>query len=229
MSSLSFIGLYCNDYVSFVFLYAHQLINQILYTNNPIAVSLISCTYSGESVLNNTTRHELTISARTPETVVEGERFELIFHFKNRGQTVFPGGAINILVSWPALGPNAAVSFPIDINKPLSPNDIFEYSKEETPLVAGYTFFKVIFSGLTHNMQSFVPVQNGNVFLFLEDGRQITPNLIFGAVRAKSHEEIYSKEEVDVALKALRWAIYAFAATVAFGLIDVLLRFFLQM
>ena len=70
-------------------------------------------------------------------------------------------------------------------------------------------------------------LDNGKVFLFLKDEkRKITHNLVFGSIQAKSHEELLAKEEVDYARKALKWAIIAFAATVVFGFIDILLRFF---
>ncbi len=177
--------------------------------------------------MSNPTNYELTISAQTPETVIEGEPFETIFRVKNKGQNDFPGGTISIIVSWPALGPNATVVFPIVVNKPLAPGDSFEYARKETPLIAGYTFFNVAFSVMQGTKTDLIYFPKGVIRMFHEDGRQLTRNFIFGAVRAKSHEEIYSKQEVDVALKALRWAIYAFAATVGFGLIDVLLRFFL--
>lgn len=55
------------------------------------------------------------------------------------------------------------------------------------------------------------------------------------AVRARTHEEIsqeeqvkISTEELRVARKTLRWAIIAFAATVIFGLLDLVLRVFMR-
>jgi hypothetical protein len=50
--------------------------------------------------------------------------------------------------------------------------------------------------------------------------------MIFGAVRARSHEEIFQEEAVVVARRTLKWALVALALTVAIGLAELLLETF---
>ena len=72
--------------------------------------------------------------------------------------------------------------------------------------------------------QNFVQTSVGRIHFFLEDGRRIVGGMLFGAVRAKSHEEIYQREELQVARRSLQWAIYAFVAAIIFGFVDLMLR-----
>jgi len=166
--------------------------------------------------------YELSIRAETPKTVVEGEPFEVTYHIKNVGTTVFPGGTIGVRVSWANLAPTNFVTHPININRPLPPNDSFAVSKTETPLAAGYTMFTIFFTKNTNSIH----VSGGRIHIYLEDRRRIVQGMLFGAVRAKSHEEIYQREELQVARRSLRWAIYAFVAAVVFGFVELMLRFF---
>lgn len=164
----------------------------------------------------------LSIRAETPKTVAEGEPFKVTYHVRNIGTTVFPGGTIGVRVSWANLAPTNFVTHPININRPLPPNDSFTVSKTETPLAAGYTMFTIFFTKNTNSIQ----VSGGRIHIYLEDRRRIVQGMLFGAVRAKSHEEIYQREELQVASRSLRWAIYAFIATVVFGFVELMLRFF---
>ena len=161
----------------------------------------------------STTVYKLSIRAQTPDTVVEGELFEIVYHIKNVGNNTFPGGIVPIRVSWANLGPNSFVTQTVDINKPLNPNDTFVFRVKETPMAAGYTLFQPIMG--TGNV---VPLPAGNVLLFLVDGRQIVDGMIFGAVRARSHEEIFQEEAVVVARKTLNWALVALTVTAFLGL-----------
>ena len=172
--------------------------------------------------------YELTINVEKPETAVEGERFDLIYHIRNRGNNIFPGANITIVISWANLDPSRFVTFPFSIPV-LNPNDIFDQRASETPLANGYTEFTLLL-----NQTNEVMVPTGRVRLYLEDGRQITGGMLFGAVRAKSHEEVSQAEQcklsadnLRIAEKTLKWAIVAFAATVLFGFIDVLLTLLL--
>lgn len=67
--------------------------------------------------------------------------------------------------------------------------------------------------------QNFVQIPRGKVFLFLEDGRPLVQNMLFGAVRAKSHEEISQGREVLIALVAL-------ILIVIFQIFDWVLRYY---
>ena len=75
--------------------------------------------------------YELSIRAETPDTVVEGEPFEVTYYIKNVGSSIFPGGIFVVKVSWPSLGPNIYVTHPINVSRPLSPNKMFNASKKK--------------------------------------------------------------------------------------------------
>jgi hypothetical protein len=162
--------------------------------------------------------YKLSVRAHTPDTVVEGELFEIVYHIKNVGNNTFPGGIVPIRVSWANLGPNAFVTQAVDINRPLNPNDTFVFTVKETPMAAGYTLFQPIMG-----KGNVVPLPAGNVLLFLADGRQIVGSMIFGAVRARSHEEIFQEEAVVVARKTLKWALVALVVTAIVGLVELML------
>jgi hypothetical protein len=166
--------------------------------------------------------YELSIRVDTPLTVIEGERFQHTYHITNVGSTIFPGANLPILVMWAKLGPTSYVRQIIPINAPLNPTDRFEYSQMETPLADGYTIFT---PELNQNDEIIPPT--GIVRLFLEDRRRIHRGMLFGAVRARSHEEILQERELRLARRTLLWAIAAFGATVFFALVDTLLKLLL--
>ena len=163
-------------------------------------------------------QYRLSIYAETPKRVVEGELFEIVYEVKNIGKNRFPGGIIQVLVSWASLGPHVTVIHDIEIKEPLDPDETFEFKVEETPLADGYTMFQ------PEMMRNQVMLPVGDILLFLRDGRRIVGNMIFGAVRARSHEEIFQEEAVIVARKTLNWALIALVFTACIGLVELLLE-----
>jgi len=158
--------------------------------------------------------YELSIRTVTPKTVVEGEPFKVTYHIRNIGKNVFPGGTISVSVSWANLGQNPFVIHHISIGA-LQPGGSFSHSVIETPLATGYTMFIPI---LAPN-QNFVQIPRGRILLYLEDGRPLTPSMLCGAVRAKSHEEINE-------FRAVRIALIALFLVVIFQAIDWILRYY---
>ena len=183
----------------------------------------------------NPAPYRLNLEVETPPTVVEGESFNIVYRVKNVGNSAFPGGYVNVEISWPSLDPK--VYQPIIINKPLAPGDEFiERGYSQAPLVAGYTWFHVFIAEASNRVP--VIVTKGPAQLHPPQlHQQISPTqatyvkIPAHAVRARSHEEISQAEQVVLSTDALkvsrvtlRWAIAAFGATVAFALLDLLLR-----
>lgn len=160
-------------------------------------------------------KHKLNIRAVTPKLSTEGEEFTVTYVVRNVGSTVFPGGNIQIQLTWPSL-PNTVVTDPIAINSSLSSGSEFiSYKQKHTPLVAGYTFFTVGNAAASDGK----PVE-----VYLPDGRQLWPalvanaNQLFHAVRARTHEEISQRNAVWIAVISL-------AIIAAFQVLDWLFRF----
>jgi hypothetical protein len=174
-------------------------------------------------------RLQLTIT--TPEVVTEGETFNIGYRVKNIGNTVFPGGVVNVELSWPSLEPR--VYQPIVINRPLAPNDEFEENRYgQTPLVAGYTWFHV---------HQAVDSNGANIEIFNASGAQIYPPQQLSvssstvtyfrqpahAVRARTHEEIYTKRSLIYTRWAMWIAVGSLAAVALIQIVDWMIRFFL--
>jgi hypothetical protein len=161
----------------------------------------------------------------TPKVVTEGEAFNIGYKVKNVGTTVFPSGVVTVEISWPSLEPK--VYQPVIINSPLSPNDEFEEHRySQAPLVAGYTWF--------HIYQA-VASDRANVEVYNATGAQLYPYQQLNvsssavtyfrqpahAVRARTHEEVYTKWALWIATGSL-------AAVAAIQIVDWVIRFYLK-
>jgi hypothetical protein len=206
----------------------------------PLLQILISKMHTGRSQMGsmqaqNPPQYRLTLEVETPPTVVEGEAFNIVYRVKNVGTAPFPGGHVTVELSWPSLDPK--VYQPIVLSNPLAPGQEFiERGYSQAPLVAGYTWFHVYEAAASNAVP--VIVLKGAAQLFPPQiHQQISATqatymrIPAHAVRARTHEEISQEQQVVLSTDALkvsrvtlRWAIAAFAATVAFALLDLLLR-----
>lgn len=174
----------------------------------------------------------LQLTVTTPEVVTEGEAFSIRYRVRNIGTAVFLGGVVNVEISWPSLPPR--VYQPIIINRPLPPNDEFEENRySQAPLVAGYTWFHV------HNA---VDSKGANVEVFNAGGTQLYPPRQLNvsptavtyfmqpahAVRARTHEEIYTRRSLIYTKWAMWVAVGSLAAVAVIQIIDWMIRFFLK-
>ena len=170
----------------------------------------------------------LSISMRLPRIATEGEPFTLSYEVRNIGNTNFPGGMIRVVMIWPALGPTLVVGHPLNVG-PLLPGETWHsHEFTETPPISGITVF-------VPDNDPFIASNGRPIELYLADGITLSQNRPIGAVRARNHEEISQEQQVRIAMmdlkvsrKALNWATIAFAATVAFGFLDLLLRVLLS-
>ena len=63
--------------------------------------------------------HRLSIFVRLPKIATESKAFTLTYEVKNIGDSIFPGGAQNMIISWLAV-PTMLVGNPLDVG-PLKP------------------------------------------------------------------------------------------------------------
>ena len=158
--------------------------------------------------------------------------FNIGYRVRNIGNGVFPaGGLVNVEISWPGLEPK--VYQPIIIDRPLSPNDEFEENRySQAPLVAGYTWFHV-HQAVDSNGASVDVVNPSGGQLYPPQQLNVSPTQVTyfrqpaHAVRARTHEEVYAKEELALTRKSLiytRWAMWiavgSLAAVAAIQIID---------
>jgi len=140
--------------------------------------------------------YRLSISLRLPKIATEGEAFALTYEVKNIGNSNFPGGALNVIMSWPAIGPTMFVGHPLNVG-PLSSGQVWTSHRFiETPIVAGYTVF----------VPANIPFRANDgraIELYLADGVTLSQNRPIGAIRARSHEEISQKQAVQIAIVSL--------------------------
>lgn len=140
--------------------------------------------------------YRLSISMKLPRIATEGETFTLTYEVKNIGGSRFPGGALNVIMSWPAIGPTMFVGHPLTVG-PLAPNELWSsHEFRETPIVTGYTVF-------TQANAPFKAVDGRVIELYLEDNATLSQNRPIGAIRARSHEEISQKQAVQIAIVSL--------------------------
>lgn len=141
--------------------------------------------------------YKLQVKAVLPEYVVEGERFEGSFVFKNVSGIFFPGVHASVLVTCAELE-RYSVTKPTDINH-LGPNDEFEILFEETPASSGYLLFQMNFNEYTNHA-----IDSMLIEYYLEDGRLLTPGFVLGGVRAKSREEVLHERHIEALKKATK-------------------------
>ena len=136
--------------------------------------------------------YKLVIKVITPNVVIEGEFFDIIYEIKNDSDTLFPGGNLRVYMSWPEISASYLVHHDLGI-KEIKPKESQRITTKDKPSASGMTTFLTT----TPSFQAF----DGNLTrLYLEDGRQLDPMQVFGAVRAKSRKEII-QEELTNALK----------------------------
>jgi len=162
-------------------------------------------------------KYHLSIRAETPKTVIEGEPFKVTYHIKNIGENIFPGGEIYIRLDFVKL--ESELHHSIKITSTLKPNEEFKISIEETPLASGYIIFLPPLPLATSSSGDFFIIEGGRVFFYREDGRPIIEGMMFGSVRARSHEEIGQAKEV-------RYALVALFLIVIFQVVDWILRYY---
>jgi len=153
--------------------------------------------------------YKLTIKTILPKTAIEGEIFKVTYVIMNISKTIFPGGDIYVIVSWPSIGPSMLVTHPIKI-KALKPGEQFQLSREEKPATSGMTIF-------THPNVPFLARNGVPIELYLEDGRKLVAGQLIGGVRARSHEEISQARAVWIAAVSL-------VVLLIFQVIDWLIR-----
>lgn len=140
--------------------------------------------------------HRLNINIRLPEKATEGETFTLTYEVKNTGGSNFPGGAINVMMSWPAIGSTILVGHPLTVG-PLALGEVWKsHEFREKPIVAGYTVF-------TPANIPFRANDGRDIELYLADEVTLSQNRPIGALRARSHEEISQKQAVQIAIVSL--------------------------
>lgn len=140
--------------------------------------------------------YRLSISMRLPRIATEGEPFTLSYEVRNIGNTNFPGGMLNVIMSWPALGSALYVGHPLDVG-PLIPGETWpSHEFTETPPISGITVFVSANGPFTAN-------DGRPIELYLADGVTLSQNRPINAVRARSHEEISQKQAVRIAVVSL--------------------------
>jgi hypothetical protein len=140
--------------------------------------------------------HRLCLTVETPKIVTEGENFHIVYKISNRGSAPYPGGVVNVEISWN--GVDAKVYQPIVIDKRLEPNEEFKEKKySQTPLIAGYTWFHVYQASSSDGL-SVIVVNPTDAQIFPYQTLQVSPTAITyfrqpaHAVRARTHEEFYT-------------------------------------
>jgi hypothetical protein len=140
--------------------------------------------------------YRLSISIKLPKIATEGEAFALTYEVKNTGGSNFPGGALNVIMSWPAIGSTMFVGHPLTV-EPLGPDEVWiSHEFREIPIVTGYTVF-------TPANIPFRANDGRAIELYLADGATLSLNRPIGAIRARSHEEISQKQAVQIAVVSL--------------------------
>lgn len=170
--------------------------------------------------------HRLRLTVTTPKVVTEGVTFNIGYKVKNIGNAVFPGGLVIVEISWASLEPK--VYQPIVINRQLSPDEEFEENRySQAPLVAGYTWFHV-YQAVDSN-GAIVEVYNATgAQLYPYRQLNVSPSSVTYfkqpayAVRARTHEEVFSQRALWVAAGSL-------AAVAALQIVDWVIRFYFKM
>jgi hypothetical protein len=133
---------------------------------------------------------------KLPKIATEGEAFALTYEVRNIGGSPFPGGILNVIMSWPAIGSTMFVGHPLTV-EPLAPNKVWtSHEFRETPIITGYTVFVPADTTFRAN-------DSRSIDLYLADGVTPSRNRPIGAVRARSHEEISQKQAVQIAIVSL--------------------------
>jgi hypothetical protein len=140
--------------------------------------------------------YRLSISIRLPRIATEGEAFTLSYEVKNIGNTNFPGGMLNVIMNWPALGSALFVGHPLNVGSLLPDETWHSHEFTETPPITGITVFVSANIPFTAN-------DGRAINLYLADGVTLSQNRPIGAVRARSHEEISQKQAVQIAVVSL--------------------------
>jgi hypothetical protein len=60
--------------------------------------------------------YRLSISIEYPKIATEGEEFTLTYKVKNIDNNPFPGGDLNVIMSWPAIGSTMLVGHPLSVD-----------------------------------------------------------------------------------------------------------------
>ena len=140
--------------------------------------------------------YTLSISMRLPRIATEGEPFTLSYEVRNIGNTNFPGGMLNVIMNWPALGSALYVGHPLNVG-PLLPGETwYSHKFTETPPITGITVF--VSANIPFTANDGRPIE-----LYLADGATPSQNRPISAVRARSHEEISQKHAVQIAVVSL--------------------------
>ncbi len=134
--------------------------------------------------------YELTVSAETPDFVIEGELFEIPVVLANNMNVDFPGIHTGVRFSWPSIPQPYSVYEPIDAEV-IPAGESRPYIVRTTPPTSGYTMLL---------MRLDRPANDGNqVNFLLLDGRPLTSEgQPFAAVRVKSQLEILQERLIEV-------------------------------
>ena len=86
--------------------------------------------------------YQLVLKISTPKVADEGKKFPITYKVKNTGNTPFPGGFINVELSWEKSNHKVYQSIPIKkILKPDEETEDVNWSQE--PLTRDYTWFYI--------------------------------------------------------------------------------------
>jgi hypothetical protein len=163
----------------------------------------------------STTTHKLKISVEAPKAATEGVTAKYHYKVANIGVTTF-NGTIQIMLSWNGVTQN--VYQPLIIQN-LQPSSEIKIECTQAPLVSGYTWFTITGAVALDGNPVEIYNEGGNIlFPFPMIGNQQLVQPLY-AMRARSNEEVFSKNALVVAAVSL-------AVVAAFQVMDWVIRFF---
>lgn len=130
--------------------------------------------------------HELEIKVEAPKKVVVDKRYPIIYTIRNLGQSIFPGGKININMKWSAISDELVNNHPMEIRE-LATDDTDEFSFYQTDEVSGMTY---LLRPRRPPLDHYYAKDGKRITLFLPDGNEVPPGRVIHSTRVKSLEEV---------------------------------------